>query len=81
MYKYALIFIAIFSITYAQDDCSEIQNSLECVEVGCEWLVTYQQIGNELVLIELVKYFKDTMKIKTNTITLDEFIKLANNQK
>ena len=52
MYKYALIFIAIFSITYAQDDCSEIQNSLECVEVGCEWLVTYQQIGNELVLIE-----------------------------
>jgi len=52
MYKYALIFIAIFSISYAQDDCSEIQNSFECVEVGCEWLVTYQQIGNELVLIE-----------------------------
>ena len=51
MYKYALIFIAIFSISYAQDDCSEIQILLS-VLVGCEWLVTCQQIGNELVLIE-----------------------------
>ena len=40
-----------------------------------------EKMTNELVLIELVKYFKDTMKIKTNPITLDEFIKLANNQK
>jgi len=40
-----------------------------------------EKMTNELVLIELVKYFKDKMKIKTNAITLDEFIKLANNQK
>ena len=40
-----------------------------------------EKMTNELVLLELVKYFKDKMKIKTNTITLDEFIKLANNQK
>tara|TARA_B100000427_G_scaffold327646_1_gene338867 strand:- start:84 stop:1430 length:1347 start_codon:yes stop_codon:yes gene_type:complete len=40
-----------------------------------------EKMTNELVLMELVKYFKNTMKIKTSTITLDEFIKLANNQK
>ena len=40
-----------------------------------------EKMTNELVLMELVKYFKSTMKIKTSTITLDEFIKLANNQK
>tara|TARA_B100000902_G_scaffold399042_1_gene468102 strand:- start:741 stop:2087 length:1347 start_codon:yes stop_codon:yes gene_type:complete len=39
------------------------------------------KMTNELVLIELVQYFKSTMKVKTNTVTLDEFIKLANNQK
>ena len=40
-----------------------------------------EKMMNELVLMELVKYFKSKMKIKTNNITLDEFIKLANNQK
>ena len=40
-----------------------------------------EKMTNELVLMELVKYFKSKMKIKTSTITLDEFIKLANNQK
>ena len=40
-----------------------------------------EKMTNELVLMELVKYFKSIMKIKTSTITLDEFIKLANNQK
>ena len=40
-----------------------------------------EKMTNELVLLELVKYFKDKMKLKTNAITLDEFIKLANNQK
>ena len=37
-----------------------------------------EKMTNEFVLIELVKYFKSKMKIKTNTVTLDEFIKLAN---
>ena len=36
---------------------------------------------NELVLIEMVQYFKNQMKIQRKTVTLDEFIKLANNQK
>ena len=40
-----------------------------------------EKMTNELVLMEIVKYFKSKMKIKTSTITLDEFIKLANNQK
>ena len=40
-----------------------------------------EKMTNELVLLELVKYFKDKMKIKTKSVSLDEFIKLANNQK
>ena len=36
---------------------------------------------NELVLIELVQYFKSKMKITKKSISLNEFIKLANNQK
>jgi trigger factor len=40
-----------------------------------------EKMTNELVLIELVQYFKSKMKLKKNTVTLDEFIKLASNQK
>ncbi len=40
-----------------------------------------EKMTNELVAIELTMYFKSNMKVKRNTITLDEFIKLANNQK
>jgi len=40
-----------------------------------------EKMTNELVLIEMTAYFKSKMKIKRNTVTLDEFIKLANNQK
>ncbi len=40
-----------------------------------------EKMTNELIVIELVEYFKSKMKIKRNTISLDEFIKLANNQK
>jgi len=40
-----------------------------------------EKMTNELMVIELTAYFKSKMKIKRNTITLDEFIKLANNQK
>jgi hypothetical protein len=36
---------------------------------------------NELVVIELTAYFKNNMKLKRNSVSLDEFIKLANNQK
>jgi len=40
-----------------------------------------EKMTNELIMIELVDYFKSKMKIKRNSISLDEFIKLANNQK
>ena len=40
-----------------------------------------EKMTNELIVIELVEYFKSKMKIKRNTISLAEFIKLANNQK
>ena len=40
-----------------------------------------EKMTNELVLIEMVQYFKNQMKIQRKTVTLDEFIKLANNQK
>jgi len=40
-----------------------------------------EKMTNELVVIELTGYFKSKMKLKRNTVTLDEFIKLANNQK
>ena len=40
-----------------------------------------EKMTNELVLIELTRYFKSKMKINTKSVTLDEFIKLANNKK
>ena len=40
-----------------------------------------EKITNELVVIELTAYFKNNMKLKRNSVSLDEFIKLANNQK
>ena len=40
-----------------------------------------EKMTNELIVIELVEYFNSKMKIKRNTISLAEFIKLANNQK
>ena len=38
-----------------------------------------EKMMNELILIELVKYFKSKMKINKKNITLNEFIKLPNN--
>ena len=35
---------------------------------------------HEVILIELVSYFKTKMKVRKKPITLNEFIKLANNQ-
>ncbi len=40
-----------------------------------------EKMTNEIVVIQLSEYFKSKMKIKRNTVSLDEFIKLANNQK
>jgi len=40
-----------------------------------------EKMTNELVVIELTAYFKNNMKLKRNSVSLDEFIKLANNQK
>ena len=40
-----------------------------------------EKMTNEIVMIRLAEYFKSKMKIKRNAVSLDEFIKLANNQK
>ena len=40
-----------------------------------------KKMMNELIVIELVQYFKSKMKINRKTVTSNEFIKLANNQK
>ena len=39
-----------------------------------------EKMMNEVVLIELVAYFKSKMKVNKKSITLNEFIKLANKQ-
>ena len=39
-----------------------------------------EKMMHEVILIELVSYFKTKMKVSKKTITLNEFIKLANNQ-
>ena len=40
-----------------------------------------EKMMNDLILIELVKYFKSKMKLNKKETTLNDFIKLANNQK
>ena len=40
-----------------------------------------EKMMNEVILIELVEYFKSKMKIEKKEISLNDFIKLANNQK
>ena len=40
-----------------------------------------KKMMDELIVIELVRYFKSKMKINRKTVTSNEFIKLANNQK
>jgi len=40
-----------------------------------------EKMMNEVILIELVAYFKSKMKLIKKSVSLNEFIKLANNQK
>lgn len=40
-----------------------------------------ERMMNEVIIIELVKHFKDNMKLVKKSISLNEFVKLANNQK
>ena len=40
-----------------------------------------EKMMNEVILIELVEYFKSKMKLIKKSVSLNEFIKLANNQK
>ena len=40
-----------------------------------------EKMMNELIAIRLIAYFKSKMKINRKTITFNEFVKLANNQK
>ena len=39
--------------TYSNNrNCSEINNPEECYDMGCEWIVSYEQVGNELIIRE-----------------------------
>ena len=40
-----------------------------------------EKMMNEVIIIELVQHFKSKMKIVKKSVSLNEFIKLANNQK
>ena len=33
-------------------NCLEINNPEECYDMGCEWIVSYEQVGNELIIRE-----------------------------
>ena len=39
-----------------------------------------EKMMNEVIMIELTSYFKKKIKTNKKTVTLNEFIKLANNQ-
>ena len=43
---------SIINQNYFNRDCSDITNSNECYNMGCEWVVMYEQIGNELIITE-----------------------------
>ena len=40
-----------------------------------------EKMMNEVIIIELVQHFKSKMKMVKKSVSLNEFIKLANNQK
>ncbi|MBI64948.1 MAG: hypothetical protein CMG64_01465 [Candidatus Marinimicrobia bacterium] len=43
---------SIINQNYFNRDCSDITNPNECYNMGCEWIVMYEQIGNELIITE-----------------------------
>ena len=52
MKKILLIFTLLTGFVFMQDECSEITNPYECYALGCEWITSYEQVGNELIITE-----------------------------
>jgi len=50
--KRILVLSILLSFAYMQDECSEITNPYECYDMGCEWIISYEEIDNELILNE-----------------------------
>ena len=50
---FIIVVSLLLNLVFTQNrDCSEIFNSEECYDLGCEWIVSYEEIGNELILTE-----------------------------
>ncbi len=43
---------SIINQNHLNRDCSDITNPNECYDMGCEWIVMYEQIENELIITE-----------------------------
>ena len=52
MKKILLSIICLISFAFMQDECSEITNSEQCYDMGCEWIILYKEIGNEIIVTE-----------------------------
>ena len=50
MKKILLSIICLTSFAFMQDECSEITNPEECYDMGCEWIILYQEMGNEIIV-------------------------------
>ena len=35
-----------------EDECSEITNPEECYDMGCEWIILYEEMDNEIIVTE-----------------------------
>ena len=52
-----LILLVSFSISDTlsslnRDECEDLTNPEECYNMGCDWQVIYEQVGNELIVTE-----------------------------
>ena len=44
--------IPVKSIDSLSRDCESIDNQEECYDMGCDWIISYNQNGNDLIIIE-----------------------------
>ena len=40
------------STNFKSRDCSEINNSEECYDLGCEWITLYEELDNDIIITE-----------------------------
>ena len=81
------IFILLFTLTFAfslendtnfrNRDCSEINNPEECYDLGCEWIVLYEELDNDIIITEecvdfCLCYFSDSAKNFSHEVPTSE---------